>query len=248
MDKKLAILEYQNSFADNFSTLAYGKIVEKKFYFDCVYENTTQKRVNFEDKMNNFNLPYLYMSKSHIDKVSAKSKYMDYRDIKHKSLNKNQIINFDSFRIEDIKYLTKDILSMFDFNNLSFLKNYDILEEITSSNSIGLYINTEDDIDLKYINDALIRLNKYVSKPVLYVFTAKELDCEFCIPYQKLSLDDWREEFYFLKSCKHKIIYCTKNSYSVGFWASVLSQKNYYYNIYSKKLKQHCEYANWIEV
>ena len=66
--------------------------------------------------------------------------------------------------------------------------------------------------------------------------------------YEILDLGDWREEFYFLMQCKHKIIHCTQNSYSEGLWASVLNGKNYFYVAFDKKLKPSKKFHNWIAV
>jgi len=248
MDKNLVVLEYQDNFADNFSTYAYGKIVENKFSHNCVYENTTSKRQHFENIMSNFNLSYSFISKSRVDKIENKSPYLDYKDFDLKRLEKDKIVTLNQFRINDIDYLNKDIKASFDFINTDFIKNHDILEEIISNNAIGLYINQNDVINFEYIKSAAKRLNKYIKHPILYIFSKgiKELDIN--IKYRIIDLHDWREEFYFLKSCRHKIIHCTKYSYSEGLWASILSDNEFGYVVYSKEMYEGEKIKNWFAV
>ena len=249
MNNKIVVLKYQNSFADNFSNIAYGKILENKFDLNCFWENTTVDRKHFETQMDNFKLDYSYISKSRVEKIQNKHQFMDYKDIHSKKITNDKILSINNFKIDDIDSITSDIKSMFDFKNLDFIKDYDILENITSSNSIGIYINQNDPIDYNYINKCLNRLNKYVKKPNVYIFTSKQIDFDFDIKYKKLNLYDWREEFYFLKNCKHKIIHCTKNSYSEGFWASILSShKSYFYTLFDKKLSPTKQFENWIGI
>ena len=70
MDKNIVVLRYQDSFADNFSTFAYGKIIEEKFALKCFYENITSKRQDFEEKMQSFNIKADFISKSRTDKIA----------------------------------------------------------------------------------------------------------------------------------------------------------------------------------
>ena len=74
MDSKLAVLEYHDNFADNFSTYAYGKILQTRYSYNCVYANSPKEREKFEDCMDNFNLDYNFISKSRVDKILRKSK------------------------------------------------------------------------------------------------------------------------------------------------------------------------------
>jgi hypothetical protein len=61
-----------------------------------------------------------------------------------------------------------------------------------------------------------------------------------------VNLYDWREEFYFLTNCKHKIILNSANSYSEGFWASVLNEKSYNLNVIESEIKTRKIRPNWI--
>ena len=61
MKNNCVVLEYQEDFTDNFSVYAYGKIIEKKSGTPCFYENSSNKRIKFEAKMNNFNLDIKYI-------------------------------------------------------------------------------------------------------------------------------------------------------------------------------------------
>ena len=55
------------------------------------------------------------------------------------------------FKIDDIPKITDELKTKFDFKNTDFIVNYDILEEITETNSIGLYISPKDKHNFKYI-------------------------------------------------------------------------------------------------
>lgn len=248
MDKKIVVIEYQDSFADNFSNFAYSKIMENKFDIECFYENSTKDRMNFERKMKNFNMDYSYISRSRANNIAKTSRLIDIKDLNLNKIKNNKVLNLCHFRIDDIRYITDDIKSMFNFANIDFIVNHDILENIVSSNSIGLYINKDDKADLRYIKDATKRLNKYIKHPKLFIFSRKQINIDSYIDYEIVQIYDWREEFYFLKSCKHKIIHCSDLSYSEGFWASILNNKSYYYTVFDKKLKTHNKFKNWLSV
>ena len=246
MDKNIVVLEYQNSFSDNLSNIAYASILEEKFNVKCVYENTTSKRDRLENMMKDLDMTCSYISKARVDEIKSKSLYMDYRDINsNKKINKN-ILNIPYFKIEDIDKINEKIKKQFSFNNTNFIINYDILEDISNNNSIGLYLD-EDEADLNYIHNAIYRLNKYLKHPKLYIFSKKEFEIEEIVPYTFLNLNDYREEFYFLQKCKNKIIYCSKKSYSTGFWASVLSDFKGY-TIYNKNKFPNTRYNKWIGI
>ncbi|MBQ8476544.1 hypothetical protein IJ531_05725 [bacterium] len=248
MDKNIVVLRYQDSFADNFSTFAYGKIIEEKFALKCFYENITSKRQDFEEKMQSFNIKADFISKSRTDKIAKKQEYFTSRDIKSKKITKDKLLDINCFNLDDTEFLTKEIKNIFEFKNLDFIQNYDVLEEITTFNSIGLYINQNDEIDYNYVQKSAKRLNKYLKKPILYIFSKKELNLELDIEYKTLNIADFREEFYFLKNCKHKIILNSKNSYSEGFWAAILANKSYYYTVFDKNIKHTKKLKNWLFV
>ena len=248
MDNNLVVLKYQNNLADNLSAYAYAGILKKTQNVDYAYENSTKERIKFEKMMNNININYSYISKSRFDAISKNSRYIDYRDFNSNKKVKNSIINLPHFKIDDIDKIDTDILSDFKFKNTDFILNYDILDDIKNCNAIGLYISDNDEIDKDYINRALIRLNKYIKRPILYVFCKKDINIDSVIPFKHINLSCYDEELYFLISCKHIIIHCTKFSYSTGFWASVLSGYKYGYTTYDKKLHPSKHKQNWIAI
>ena len=262
-ENSLLILEYQENFADNLSIYVYGKILEKNQKRKCFYENNTQKRVKFENTMSNFNLNCGYISTNRVKSIAKDA--LNYnritiddrkikKEIKSKNKSNNKILNLKHFKIDDIPYISNDILKSIEFSNYNFVKNYDLLEEISNSNSIGLYINENDiigqKIDWDFISNAIKRLNRYVKRPILYIFCSKDITNCFnsIIPAKFINLSDWKEEFYFLTSCKHKILLNSPNSYSVNFWAIILNNKDYYLNIFDKKLKVKNKPSNWIGI
>lgn len=237
----LILLNYQDNFADNLSTIAYGKILEKKRGIKCYFENLTSKRANFDDKMAAFNYECKFISSSRVEDIDKKhvidiSKIK--REIKSKK-RKNGVLDVNRYKIDDISYISDDIRNMFDFNNLDFIKNHDILETINQSESIGLFINDSDisQVDYNYIYRATKTINKYVKKPKLFIFAHESVKSKIrsMIEFKLYNFYDWREEFYFLASCKHKIILNAQNSYSEGFWSAILREKDYNLNIYDKK-------------
>lgn len=257
MDNDLILLEYQENFADNISTLAYSDILKKNVETKCCYENLTKKRDVFEKNMSNFSIEYDFTSSARVKKMIDSAYNLNKFYISNKVIAKSKkikkgILNLKYFQIEDRELLSKDFIDKVKFNNVDFIKNYDILEEILQNNSIGMYINPKDTnkIDYNFIKNATKRLNKYLKKPVLYIFSknlnADKLD--LCIDYKIINLNDWKEEFYFLKSCKHKIIPNLENSYSQNFWATIIAEKSYFYNVYDKSLKQKCTKNNWIQI
>ena len=250
MEEKLLLIKYQDNFADNFTSYAYAKIISKKSNTKYFYENDPKSRKDFEKLMSDFNLKCDYISKNRAKEIYHDALKNDKIHINRRFIRKKQFVNKPHFNFRDINLIGADILNDFKFSNSNFLISYDILEEINASNSIGLYINEKDELDLEYVNKALKRLNKYVKKPILFIFTQKKLDIHnklFLNP-KIICIDDFREEFYLLKNCKHKIILNERYSYSEGFWAAILSQKDYYYNIYDKNIKTKNFKFNWIGV
>lgn len=206
-------------------------------------------------------MEYNYISSARVKKISnnalKKNKsYIDNLIIDKKISEKkitNKILNLKHFKIKDIDYISDKIKDMLKFNRYDFLINHDILENILNTQSIGLYINENDILNKKekdFIYQATKRLNKYIKKPKLYIFSKKDISNEikFYVDYEIINLNDWREEFYFLTCCKHKIILNTKNSYSEGFWSAILNQKDYTINIYDKKLQDKKARKNWIAI
>ena len=215
--------------------------------------------------MSNFNMDFNFVSTSRVEEITKRAFNINNlyinekkvkKELKSKKSKNNKILDLKYFDISDIPYLTDDVKSMFEFKNQDFIVNYDILEEIKSNNSIGLYINKKDTKENKpdkdYISRAVNRLNKYVKQPKLFIFADKALEESLSeainIDYRIISLYDWREEFLFLKECRHKILYNAPGSYSEGFWASALSDKDYNINIYNKKIKAINKKNNWIAV
>lgn len=258
MKENFVILNYHENFADNLSAIAYSKILEEKSGTSCCYENKTIPRTKFEEKMAYFDVDYKFISSARVEMLTKKANNINKYHINSKDISKKRIksgiINLKHFNIDDVKFLPNNIVSSFDFKDTDFVVNHDILEEILSQNSIGLYIDefdaNQENIDLNYIKKATKRLNKYIKKPKLFIFSKNSLnfDLDLCVDYKVLNIRDWKEEFYFLKSCKHKIILNTNNSYSNGFWAALINEKEYYYNVYDKKLNQKTQRKNWIAV
>ncbi|MBR3605902.1 MAG: hypothetical protein IKL52_07725 [Candidatus Gastranaerophilales bacterium] len=258
MEENFVILKYHDNFADNLSSYAYSKILEENSEVSCCYENKTNQRAKFEEKMSYFDMEYKFISSARIEsltqKANASNKYfINSKDISKKRI-KRGIIDIKHFNLDDLKLLPKDIPSIFKFKNTDFIINHDILEKIQTQNSIGLYVDENDVlnnlIDIDYLQRATKRLNKYLKRPKLFIFSKTQLNLtmDLCVDYEILNIRDWREEFYFLKSCKHKIISNTNNSYSNGFWAALINEKEYYYNIYDKNLNQKTKKRNWIPV
>ena len=250
--ENLVLVEYQENFADNLSSIAYAKILEEKTNAKCYLENDIKKRKIFENKMSNFNLEYEFISSTRVQnfsKLALDNNKFFLNTNKTKKIN-NKIISLKHFNIDDKDLISDNIKNMLKFNKCDFIVNYDILEDIVSTQSIGLYINKNDinTINNEFIYNATKRLNKYIKKPKLYIFSDNSIKDKInsFIDYEILSINDWREEFYFLTACKHKIILNTKNSYSEGFWAAVLNEKEYCLNIYDKKIKTIKKRNNWI--
>ena len=216
MEENFVILNYHDNFADNLSSLAYSKILEEKSGINCCYENKTSLRTKFEEKMSFFDIDYKFISSARVETITKRANNLNKLHINSKDIPKKRfkkgIINLKHFNIDDVKFLPKEILSNFDFKTRDFIVNHDILEEILSQNSIGVFIDETDlkqgKIDFDYLKRATKRLNKYLKKPKLFIFlkNTSSLNLDLYIDYKILNIKDWREEFYFLKSCKHKII------------------------------------------
>ena len=261
-NNNLLILEYQDNFADNLSIYAYGKILEKKQKRKCFYENNIQKRVKFENSMAFFNLDCGYISTNRVKNLTKEAFYYNQIIINDKKIDKeikskkskNKILDLKHFKIDDIPLITDDILKALEFNNCDFVKNYILLEEISTVNSIGVYVSPSDvisnGVDWEYISKSAYRLNKYIKKPVLYVFSTKDISNNINVDIKTkfICLNDWKEEFYLLSACKHKILLDSPMSYSENFWSIVLNQKEYYLNAFNKKLKVKNKPLNWIRI
>ncbi len=239
MDENLVLLEYCDNFADNFSNYAYGKIYEKEKKAKCFFENNPRKRKRFEDKMKYFSIEPNYLSSSRFNNIIKNSA-------------KNLVCN-KHFKTDDIKYLDDDILKCIKFDKLDFIVNYDVLDEITARNSIGVYLNSSDinnnKIDWDFIDRACARLNKYLKNPVLFIFTDGEIEHDFFLDFEYKILNElnWKENFYFLSRCKHSII-PENSSYSLNFWSSLLADKSYSLKIIQKNNNRKYKPDNWIEI
>ncbi len=261
--ENLLILKYQDNFADNLSSIAYGKIFEKQKNIKCCYENITERRMNFEDMASNLFVDYDYVSTNRVQKIAHASLLSNRvyingfnieKEIRSKTTKRSKILDLNHFRIDDIELISDDIKSMFEFKNHDFIINHDILEQIQNSNSIGIFINRYDffqnKVDFDFIFNATKRLNKYLKKPKLFVFAPQNVRVALksYVDFEILTLSDYREEFYLLKNCKHKIIHSAKNSYSQNFWAAILNNKNFQKVIYPDNLKPKNIPNNWISV
>ena len=62
MQENITLIKYQDNFADNFSSFAYGKMIEEQTGQKCYFENNPKSRDDFEKKMSCFDLKYSYIS------------------------------------------------------------------------------------------------------------------------------------------------------------------------------------------
>ncbi len=262
--QNLTIANYHENFADNFTSIAYANILQEKFGSKCYFKNSRQERKNFEEKMAYFDIEYNYISQATIDKISLSADIYNKDFVDNKKLiknikrrtksNKNNILNLKFFQIDDIDKISPKTKKMFEFNKKDFLVNYDVLDKITSTNSVGLYINKNDiianNIDYDFIYRATMRLNKYLIKPKLFIFSSESIKDKItsCFDFEIIKQYNWREEFYFLSKCRHKIVLNSPNSYSEGFWASILKNRDYSITIFDKNLSKHKKYHNWLGV
>ena len=256
----IIVLKYQENFADNLSELAYAKIIESKTNRQFFLENDITSRKKFEYKMSNFNMDFRYISTNQVQSVTEKSYLFTRKLITTDKISKeigkikspDKLVDITRFKIDDIGLITDAVKEGFRFKNTDFIVNFDILDDIKSTNSIGLYVNKNDldDINVNYIKNAVKRLNKYLKKPILYIFSnskdipfADDLD----INLKKLYLIDWREEFYLYTQCRNKIILSNKSSYSEGFWGTILNERGYL-TAFESGLKVKNAPENWIQI
>ena len=244
MDEKLLLVKYQDQLADNLSIYANAQITADKHNLKCCYENISDARNHFEQQMDCFNLKCRYISQNRASEINEKI------PLNKNKINKNYYINDKCFDLNNMFNISNELISQFQFKNTNFILNHDLLESIITDNSIGLYIHKHSYIDENFIQDATKRLNKYLKQPILYIFTKNNYisKINLDIKYKIIDIDNPKEEFYMLHSCKHKIIYTDANSHSQGFWASFLNQKEYCYVIYNKKIKLKNKKHNWIAI
>ena len=141
--QNLIVLNYQDNFADNMSSYAYGKILENKTGRKCFYENNPNKREIFEETMSNFQLKFDYISSSRVEQIAKKSyglsrlyindKYIQKEISNRRIKRKNSILNLRHFKIDDVEYISNNILEKFKFEDIGFIQNHDILESIIVS-------------------------------------------------------------------------------------------------------------------
>lgn len=246
MQKKLSvILDYQENFTDNFSTIAYAKILENIENVKCFYKNADCDRGDFEKKLQNFSVDFDFVSSKKASDIVSTSYFLNRLFLKNKKLFdkcvKNNVISKKNFDVDDEIFLDDTILSNFKFKNTDFIKNFDILDNILTQNSIGLYISNKDKLnskDYKFIQNSIERLNKYIKNPKLFIFTANEnFKLETFVDYFVINLFSWKEEYYFLSRCKHHIVLNKSNSFSLNFWASVVHNREYSYRVLDKNTK-----------
>ena len=256
----IVVLKYQDNFADNLSEIAYSKMIENNSKRQCFFENNSKKRTAFENIMSNFRMDYKYISTNQVKSIAEKSFIFSRKMVNPEKIEKevkskkgiNKIVDINHFKIDDIPLITSSIKEQFLFKNLNFIANFDILDEIKSTNSVGLYINKKDidNLDLDYIYRAAERLNKYHRKPILYIFSNKKVkldNAKMSMRYKFINILDWREEFYFLTKCSNKIILKDKYSYSEAFWSVILNE-NTNLIAFDKKTKAKKAPFNWIGV
>ena len=131
-----------------------------------------------------------YISKGSVNRITKEAFLLNndfFYNKKSKKLIKkdkqNKILDLKYFSIDDIDLIDDEIKNSCQFKDLDFIINFDILEKIKNTNSIGLYVNKKDiennNVDYEYIYDAQERLNKYLKKPILYIFTVSQARQEF---------------------------------------------------------------------
>ena len=218
------------------------EIIEKNSNSKCFLINDPSFRKNLEDKLKFFDIDFNYISIKKFNDFKNENMFKIKKFKKTLNLgkilrikNKNLYLEEPYIDFKDRKYLTKELTKKLNFIELSFVKNYDILENINNSTSIGLYINLIDLennlINKDFILNATKRLNKYLKQPKLYIFSkninAEEIKSE--IDFEILKLDNEYEEFYFYQKCKNKIILNAKNSSNFSIFNSLISSNR---NIY----------------
>ena len=254
MKQNITLVEYSDNFAENITAYAYAKIIENNSKNICFWENNPTKRQKYENLMSDFNLKNNYICTTKANKICKKALDLNIFYINNANKYKNKIIKPRYFNLKHKKFLTKSIIDSLNFKNINFVSNHDILEEILNTNSIGLYINPIDikdnKLDFDFIKMSIKRLNKYIKQPKLFIFINEKTDfkIESDVEYQIINLTNFKEEFQLLKSCKHKIILNTPNSYLQGFWASVINENESYLITYDKKLKNKNLKRNWIAI
>lgn len=153
--------------------------------------------------------------------------------------NKNYIIDIKKINLKDLEFFTDETKKLFTYKNINFIVNFDILESIINSNSIGIYIDKKDknNINCEFLTKAILRLNKYIKQPRIFIFCSEEIKpcLDLAINCSIITLADKKEEFYFLVKCKYKIILNLKNSYSPSLLAMLLNKKDYRINIIQKE-------------
>ena len=235
--KQCLVLDYSDTIMDNFSTLAYAKIIQNLNNIEYFYENDTNKRNMIENYMSDFDIDLNFISSKKVSDIVGKTYFLNKIFLKNKRLfNKcvfHNILFKNKFDISDIHLITEDIKAMFRFKDLSFIKNFDILDDILSTNSIGIFISSKDEFnnqDAFYLKKSVKRLNKFVKNPKLFIFSdSNSINISTFINYQIVKISNWKEIYYFLSNCKHHVIFNKKNSYSMNFWGSVVLNKEYSY-------------------
>ena len=132
-------------------------------------------------------------------------------------------------------HIRDEILQLFEFKNLDFIKNTQILQKIKNSNSISVNLRLGDYISndtyrkiyflctKEYYKKALEYICTQVENPVFFVFSdeiekaAEFLPDGYC--YTFVNSANWQEDMYFMKNCRHNII---ANS-SFSWWAAWLN-------------------------
>ncbi len=239
------ILKYQNNYIDNLINSLFGLVLENLSNKQCVYENLSDKREILEDFLLNFDLKFDYLSTFHIDSLKKKCGIINNEKKLIKNLNKkkfdnkNIFLDIKTFNLENFPFLINDIKKIFTYKNLDFIINFDILENITKTNSIGIYINEKDysEVDFDFIDRALIRLNKYIKQPRIFIFCDSGLkkDLKLSFNYSIVNTNTEKEEFYFLSKCKYKIIPDLKNSKNKSLLATFLGKKSSSIDIIQRK-------------
>jgi len=167
-DENILIVEYKEDFAQNLNSIAYAKILENKFQKRTYFKNITSQRNFFEDYTSNINYKSEYISINRANEIAKKAYYLSNLPNRFSELfskNKHNILNSSEFKIDDIRFLNDDIKESLKFNSYDFIRNHDILEKIQNTNSVGIFIDSQEnktDEIQKFLFRATKRLNKYI--------------------------------------------------------------------------------------
>lgn len=194
-------------------------------------------------ELQNFNLTVnhaikediLLLKKKHI---LNKTLYKDKYHVKNSYLKVRHSAYFLGFWQSE-KYFCDfrdDILKLYTFKDLSFLKNIQLLNDIRSCNSVSIHVRLGDYVNnentrkkffvctKKYYKGAIEYIKNKVPNAKFYVFSDDMESAKEYLPkgfdYVFTNTSCWQEDMYLMQNAKHNII---PNS-SFGWWCAYLNQ------------------------